>query len=144
MIIHYGSFGKMMCLKDNLNCMDSVVLQGIWDERCNTMTTNKSWLIPPLSPLLTHQVTQTPRLMDFTGRFLSHQNTDSPDSFHCSSYVLWFSCQRTPTLRSLRNLFPAPTTETCITTKHLRGFTAVVRLLLDWKSKLQSKWCIGV
>ena len=51
--------------------------------------------------------------MDFTGRFLSQQNTHSPESFHCSSSFLWFSCQRTPTLRSSRNQFSRPTTENC-------------------------------
>ena len=51
------------------------------------------------------------RWMDFSGKFLSQQNTHSPQSFHCSSSFLWFSWQRTSTLRSSRNLFPRPTTE---------------------------------
>ena len=42
----------MMCLKDNLNCMDTVILQGIWDERCNTMTTNKSFFDSTVSAYL--------------------------------------------------------------------------------------------
>ena len=51
--------------------------------------------------------------LEFSSRFLSQQNTHSPESFHCSSSFLWFSCQRTPTLRSSRNQFSRPTTENC-------------------------------
>ena len=33
------------------------------------------------------------RVMGFSGRFLSQQNTDSPESFLCASSLLWFPCQ---------------------------------------------------
>jgi hypothetical protein len=52
--------------------------------------------------------------LEFSSRFLSQQNTHSPESFHCSSSLLWFSCQRTPTVRRSRSLFPRPTTENCV------------------------------
>ena len=80
-----------------------------------------------------YEVTQTPRLMGFSGRFLSQQNTDSPESFLCASSLLWFSCQRTPALRSSRDLFPRPTTENCVLLPiHLRGLTVGVETTSSW------------
>ena len=68
----------------------------------------------PKSLLKPHEGTQTPWLIDFSGGFLSHQNTDSPQSVHCSFSPFWFSCQGNPTLRNSRNPFPCPTTENCV------------------------------
>ena len=64
------------------------------------------------SSLQPHEV--TPWSMDFSGGFLSQQNTDSPESFHSSFPPFWLSCQGNPTLRNSRNLFTCATTENCV------------------------------